>query len=202
MGIVNGTDTRGIFIPETHQYVDSITGRVVPSVTKIADFIVGESYEGIDEAILQRAAKHGTRLHRIAEKYINHEDLSNLNPNDLIFLEAFKTLEEAKLPSVIVKSEVKLCNQNLAGTLDILLESDEIADIKTYADMSDKLLLKARWQISLYYYLAGIKKEKGYILHIPKSMKYKYYEIDTFSHEECEEQVKKYYASTELVFLD
>lgn len=200
MAITNGNDARALFIPDVHKYVDRKTGRDVPSVTQIADFIVGDSYEGVDESILQRAAAHGTRLHKIAEKYINKEEM-NLKPNDEIFLQAFKTLE-TKLPSPITKSEVKLCNQNLAGTLDILLESDEIADIKTYADMSEKLLLKARWQISLYYYLAGIQKPKGYILHIPKSMKYKFYTIDTFSFEECEEQIKKFYASTERVYLD
>lgn len=187
------------FIEDTHTYINDM-GIIVPSVTQVIDWYLGSSYTGIDPEVLKRKAKYGTRIHALIEDYINGKELVFANSREECSLEAFKMLEK-KLPAKIAKSEQKLCNNYLAGTLDILLENGEIADNKTYATMSDESKLKCAWQLSFYYLLLGTEKEQGYICHIPKDMKYNLYTLKTFSNQECIDVVKKYYEAHNMTFI-
>lgn len=187
------------FLEDSHTYINDL-GIIVPSVTQVIDWYLGSSYGDIPEDILRRKAAYGTRVHALIENYINGVENEFKNTLEKCSVDAFKMLE-AKLPSPIVQSEQKLCNHYMGGTLDILLENGEIADNKTYATVDDKTLLKCRWQLSFYYLLKGYEKAKGYILHIPKNMKYHLYTLDTFSNAECMDVVKKYYEAHNLTLI-
>lgn len=180
------------FLEKSHTYLND-DGIIIPSVTQLIAWKFGSGYDDVPKEILNAKAEYGSQIHYLIEqtnKGINPECNGKL---ETCSLRAYKIMA-SKLPKV-KESEKMVCFDNrLAGTVDIIYENGEIGDIKTYAQLDSDKLLKTKWQISLYYLCLGTKQNSGYLLHIPKSMKYSKQQLDTFSFEECIKLLEEYEA--------
>ena len=188
------------FIKETHQYINEF-GIIVPSVTQLINWKLGDGYGDVPEAILKAKAEYGTKLHTLIEKYCKEGSYETSNPYHYASMEAYKILEK-KLPRVVANEQMVDFDNRLAGTIDIVYEDDSLGDIKTYATLDEHALLRVKWQLSLYMLCKyGKKMDKiaqkvktNHMLHFPKNMSYGKYNIGIFTSDECINLLEEYEA--------
>lgn len=121
------------YIDELHLYL--IDGVIAPSVSGILAKKFGHKYDGIDRAVLQRAANEGTRVHESIEKLIAAGEVDDIpEVKSFIWLKekyGFKVLG-SEIPVLLFKDGYPVA----AGRLDLVLGNNEtqvIADIKRTA---------------------------------------------------------------------
>lgn len=121
------------YVDELHLYL--IDGVIVPSVSSILASKFGHKYDGIDKAVLKRAASAGTQVHEAIEKLIATGEVEDMpEVKSFLWLQSkydFKVLENEK-PVILFKDQKPIA----AGRLDLVLEMDGeigIADIKRTA---------------------------------------------------------------------
>lgn len=117
------------------------------------------NYEGISEAVLNKAAARGTAIHSLLEQYDNGEPVVE-DDN----LKAYK-----KLKLKVVRSEYLVSdNKTVATFVDKVLEDDSLVDIKTTSEVHTHAL---EWQLSICAYLyemqnKGRKVPALYCVHV------------------------------------
>lgn len=137
------------FDEKTHRYYNAETGETIISVTQLlAKHGLAPNYGYVDPEVLKRKAEAGTLVHKEIERWIN-EGVDGLT----LEFQAFKAFaEEQGLHDMF--SEEMVCNDIVAGTLDLIADDKDGAhilfDIKT---TYDKHPFEWAWQISLYAYL-------------------------------------------------
>lgn len=135
------------YIDEIHSYL--VDGIVVPSVTQLLNNKFKNKYENVNPYILQRAAEHGTAIHKAVQDYCEQgietecEELQNFK-----FLQKTFKFQPIKneVPIIIFYQDQPVA----AGRLDLVIKIQEtlqIADIKTTSTL-DKEYLK--YQLNLY----------------------------------------------------
>lgn len=137
------------YIDSDHLYL--VDGMVVQSVTQAVDFHFNDTYKFVDEAVLKKAAAHGTAVHKAVEDYCDFRIESELPE-----LQDFKKLQEkhgfipeqSEVPIIIFNPDTK--EPILAGRFDLMIRmNDELggADIKSQRRVKkDKL----EYQLNLY----------------------------------------------------
>lgn len=159
---------------DCHLYI--VDGIEVPSVTQILKKKFPAKYPGVDLAVLERAARLGTRLHKAIEDYEAGRIVNSYEVEDefarYINLKqkyGFKVLR-SELP-VIIPYESKIV---AAGRLDMIIEMDGqigIADIKRTYKLDKSYLA---WQLALYSigyrYTYGEHIEFHRCLHLRKDV--------------------------------
>lgn len=187
------------FIEETHQYL--YNGVLIPCVSEIIGFKFPSTYSGIPLSILEKAADYGTKTHEIVEKVLMKEltleEVNKLNINPKIKVSAQLAQDLCKKWFLNAKSvEQQVCYKGkYAGTFDFITDDDFIVDIKTTTQLhldNETLQAPLNLQISLYYMAAGIKKDNGYVLWLPKNGDAKVQEVKCWNWEDLKELVKDY----------
>lgn len=163
------------FEEETHTY--KVNNKILPSVTGITSILSNLEYKEIDKEILEKAAIKGTAVHKAIEDYILWDDY-DLDPRYEPFMDSFKkALKLEKFEPI--KTEFKLTNGEVCGTLDNMSKLDDkiiIIDYKTTANIHKKLLQAQFGGYKLLCDYNGIKIDKWYGLFLSKTG-YKFIEI-------------------------
>ena len=136
-----------IFDEPTHTYW--CNGVKCISVTQLLKFKFPNKYDGISEAILQRAAEEGTKLHEAIQMYedygIPSEELEEFR-NYLFLKNAFKfNVVECEKPIILKYKDLIVC-----GRLDLVLTETNLlmlGDIKRTAALDKEYLA---YQLNLY----------------------------------------------------
>ena len=147
------------FDEKKHQY--KVDGHPVISVTQLMKkHGLAPDYSGIDPGVLSRAAERGTMIHKEIEEYCKTGSLG-FTAEVEAFAEAIK---ERKLK--VTGSEEVVYNDVVAGTVDLILETDDggqiIADVKTTSVVHYDAVA---WQLSIYNYLMGNANDKAWVFH-------------------------------------
>lgn len=137
-----------------HRYIDSDTGRQIPSVTQILSAVYGSGLEDAPSFYVNRAAEKGTKIHREIEKFIK-EGIVGQTPEFNAFL---KWAKDYNFMPEKCQSEILLYADTSAGdycgTCDLVFDG-YVWDFKSAKTLNK---IKASQQLSFYKY-ALEKKE-------------------------------------------
>lgn len=122
-----------------HEY--KVDGKILPSVTTITSILSNLEYKEIDPEILKKAGEKGTAVHKAIENYIDWNDYELEEKYEPYMIQFKKALKLEKFETI--KTEFKLTNNEICGTLDNMSELNGkriIIDYKTTATIHKKLL--------------------------------------------------------------
>ena len=151
------------FIEDTHEYF--LGDKKLISVTQLMQkYGLSPDYSKVPQEILRAQAERGSLVHKEIEDYIKEGNIGFTN--ELVeFINADK--------GEVLKSEFKVNNDIVAGTVDLLLYKNNeyiIADLKTTSELH---IDAVSWQLTIYAYLLSkinpmIKVTKGQAFHFNK----------------------------------
>ena len=151
------------FIEDTHEYF--LDDKKLISVTQLMQkHGLAPNYSDVPSEVLRAKAERGSLVHKEIEEYIKEGNIGFTN--ELIeFINADK--------GEVLKSEFKVNNDIVAGTVDLLLYKNNeyiIADLKTTSELH---IDAVSWQLTIYAYLLYkinpmIKVTKGQAFHFNK----------------------------------
>ena len=150
-----------VFEPEHHTY--NLNGKMLSGVTAIVKWLFPDTYAGIPEDVLMRAADYGTLIHSKCEL----ADSMGI-VDDPIVEQYQRIIKEAGL-QVAVSEYLVSDEMSIASSIDKVFVDDSLGDIKTTS--------KVHWvnvtvQLSIYAYLyelqTGRKANKLYLIWLPK----------------------------------
>ena len=151
------------FIEDTHEYF--LGDKKLISVTQLMQkHGLAPNYGDVPSEVLRAKAERGSLVHKEIEEYIKEGNIGFTN--ELIeFINADK--------GEVLKSEFKVNNDIVAGTVDLLLYKNNeyiIADLKTTSELH---IDAVSWQLTIYAYLLSkinpmIKVTKGQAFHFNK----------------------------------
>lgn len=134
------------FNETNHTY--TFNGKVLISTTQLMrKHNLSPNYDMVNPEVLQAKAKKGTLIHKEIENFIKENQLGFTDE----LYEFQKYVKTHNLTSI--KSETMVCNDIVAGTIDLMfIENDRpiIADIKTTSVVHKEAV---SWQLSIYRYL-------------------------------------------------
>ena len=169
------------FIEDTHEYF--LDDKKLISVTQLMQkHGLAPNYGDVPSEVLRAKAERGSLVHKEIEEYIKEGNIGFTN--ELIeFINADK--------GEVLKSEFKVNNDIVAGTVDLLLYKNNeyiIADLKTTSELH---IDAVSWQLTIYAYLLGqinpmIKVTKGQAFHFNKDGKLNIVDIVLKPFEEIE----------------
>ena len=131
------------FVEETHKYY--LGDKELISVTTLMQkHGLAPSYEGVDPNVLKAKAERGTLIHKEIEDYCVRDEIGFTE-------ELSRFIEYVENNDIkVLGNEVLVHNDIVAGTADLILGNNTIADIKTtYTVHTDAV----SWQLSIYAYL-------------------------------------------------
>ena len=132
------------FREDTHEYF--LDGKKLISVTQLMrKHGLAPSYDSVPEAVLKAKAERGTLIHKEIEDYIKHGEVGFTTE----LAEFIKYITENDLTQIMASEEI-VHNDIVAGTVDLYMPYNTIADIKTTATLHKEAI---SWQLSIYAYL-------------------------------------------------
>ncbi|MDE6335231.1 MAG: hypothetical protein K2L34_01555 [Muribaculaceae bacterium] len=167
-GVVFNEEDHTYYLPEKDKYLSGITGMLERQ-------LFPDTYEGVNENIILRAAEYGKSVHKSIEDFdMNWSNDGTQEVADYISLTSENGLVHEESEYLITD------NENYASLIDKVYRVDDctfdIGDIKTYGVMTPEKREKARWQLSIYAYLFELQNKKTrvrrvFILHIRNKAK-------------------------------
>lgn len=150
-----------VFEPEYHTY--TLNGKMLSGVTAIVKWLFPDTYAGIPESILMRAADYGTLIHAKCELADSMGIVDDPTVKD--YQRIIKdTGLEVTYSEYLVSDE-----KNIASSIDKVFEDDSLGDIKTTSKVHEA---NVTVQLSIYAYLyelqTGRKANKLYLIWLPK----------------------------------
>ena len=150
-----------VFEPEHHTY--NLDGKMLSGVTAIVKWLFPNTYAGIPEDVLMRAADYGSLIHSKCEL----ADSLGI-ANEPIVQEYQRIIKDAGLQ--VACSEYLVSDEmNVASSIDKVFTEDSLGDIKTTSKVHE---LNVTVQLSIYAYLyelqTGRKVNKLYLIWLPK----------------------------------
>lgn len=147
------------FIEETHTYL--LGDKVLTPVTELMQkHGLAPSYEGVDPAVLKAKAERGTLIHKEIEDYCVKGEIGFTEE----LVQFIEYIHEHGIK--VLFNELLVHNELVAGTIDLILGGNTIADIKTTAVLH---MDAVSWQLSIYAYLYNLTHEdkvyKGKVFH-------------------------------------
>jgi hypothetical protein len=137
------------FIEETHKYyLDD--KELISTTTLMQKHGLAPSYDGVPEEVLKAKAERGTLIHKEIEDYCVNGDVGFTDELSLFI----DYVNEHNL--TILHNELLVHNDLVAGTIDLVLADNTIADIKTTAALHTDAI---SWQLSIYAYLYNLTHE-------------------------------------------
>lgn len=137
------------FIEETHEYWLG-DKKLISTTTLMQKHGLAPSYDGVDENVLRAAAERGTLIHKEIEDYCVKDEVGFTNELSLFI----DYVADNKIE--IVSNELLVHNELVAGTIDLVLGNNTIADIKTTSTLHTDAV---SWQLSIYAYLYNLTHE-------------------------------------------
>lgn len=139
------------FDEEQHRYFDE-EKELIPVNTLMRKHGLAPDYGDVPEAILKAKANRGKLIHKEIQTYIE-TGMIGFTEECAVFAEYVNGIDR-----VLIKSEFIVHNDICAGTVDLYLPGDIIADIKTTATLHRDAV---SWQLSIYNALNGYKAKIG-----------------------------------------
>lgn len=177
-----------VFDGEHHAY--HLNGNQLSGVTPIIAWLFPDTYKGIPQSVLDKAAKHGTTVHNLCELC----DSLGVADEPLI-IEYKQMMADAGLQ--VACSEYLVSDERyVASAIDKVLDDCSLADIKTTSKLH---VANVQLQLSIYAYLFE-KMNKGkqvphlYAIWLPKPQygKPAIKEVDRIPAEFCERLIAAY----------
>ena len=142
-----------------HAYINDKNEPLIGITSLMKKHGLGVDYSGIQQDVLDRAAKRGSAIHKMLEDYDNGNAIE-----DCPILKSYKELDLPVIASEYLVSD----NKTVASSIDKVLEDYSLVDIKTTSELHIGAL---EWQLSIYAYLfekqnKGLKVPHLYALHI------------------------------------
>lgn len=161
---------------EEKQHIYILDDQILPSVTTIMKPLDNALYKGIDEEIMQVAAKRGTAVHNAAENYVLY-GIEDIEPQYCGYFEAFLKFWEENRPEPLA-TESRLYHKFLryAGTADLpcVIDGKKILiDYKTSATVNRMLTGVQLEAYARAYDSHGFKFDEKAIVHLKKDSSYK-----------------------------
>ena len=167
-------DSGIIFNEEEHTYLlgDKYLSGITPGLQR--QFFPNE-FEGIPKNIVDAAAEYGTQVHKSCEDF----DQSWLNDGTVEVADYIQICRDYGLQHEYSEYTVT-DGKDYASQIDKVYRVNEdtfdLADIKTYGQMTADKLEKARWQLSVYSYLFELQNKKTkvrnlFVLHLRNKQK-------------------------------
>lgn len=150
-----------VFEPEHHTY--TLNGKQLSGVTAIIKWLFPDTYAGIPESVLMRAAEYGTLIHSKCEL----ADSMGI-VDEPIVKEYQRIIKDAGLE--VAYSEYLVSDERaIASSIDKVFTDDSLGDIKTTSKVHEA---NVQVQLSIYAYLyelqTGRKANKLYLIWLPK----------------------------------
>ena len=160
---------------EEQKHIYKLNGIVIPSVTTVMKPLSSALYKGIDEAVLNAAAKKGTAVHNAVENYTRF-GIVDINPEYQGYMDAYISWCENFSPQPIA-SESKIYHKILryAGTSDMIAMIDEkliLIDFKTSSSVNKMLTGVQLEAYAKAYESHGLIVDGKAILRLKKNGKY------------------------------
>jgi hypothetical protein len=150
-----------VFDIEHHTY--HLNDKQLSGVTAIIKWLFPDTYAGIPESVLMRAADYGTLIHSKCEL----ADSMGI-VDEPIVKEYQRIIKEAGL-EVAYSEYLVSDNQAIASSIDKVFSDDSLGDIKTTSQVHEA---NVTLQLSIYAYLyelqTGRKANKLYLIWLPK----------------------------------
>lgn len=158
---LNLVDSPVVFNSEHHTY--TLNGHELSGVTPIIAWLFPDTYKGIPQSVLDKAAEYGTMIHEKCELY----DSMSIGADDPVVQDyalITRTLQKVAVSEYLVSDE-----QYIASKIDKVFADDSIGDIKTTSNVHG---LCVQLQLSIYAWLyerqTGRKANKLYLIWLPK----------------------------------
>ena len=169
--IISANHNEIIFDEFNHTY--TLNGVILPSVTQVMKRLSKEYYTDINQAVIEKAGKRGTKVHQAIELYetmgVYDEQVKDYVLQYLRAKSAYKFTP--------IKQELMLTNGIYCGTVDMIANMNDklvLIDLKATSKINDILV---EVQLAGYKQLLsdnGIEVEDCYVLHLTnKSAKLK-----------------------------
>lgn len=162
-GVVFKADDHTYYLPDKEKFLSGITDVITRQ-------LFPDSYAGVFEEVLAKAADYGNKVHSSIERFDSlWENDGTLEVADYIRLCQENSLSHQASEYTVTD------NENYASNIDKVFRTGDasfiLADLKTYGAMTSEKLEYCRWQLSIYGYLfelqnKGARVEKLLILHI------------------------------------
>lgn len=190
-----------VFKEETHQYF-SDNKELISATTLMRKHHLAPDYSNVPTDTLRRKAIRGSLIHKEIEMWIKYNETGFTN-------ELLAFIERVKQLGVKIKySEKMVCNDIVAGTIDLVFDGKVIADIKTTYDIHTN---SVRWQLSIYVYM--LDKEhynewKGQVWHFNKNGELNVIDLELMPFElvdklfECERSGQEFSLNDEFVDMN
>lgn len=150
-----------VFEPEHHTY--HLNEKELSGVTAIIKWLFPDTYAGIPEDVLMRAAEYGTLIHGKCEL----ADSMGI-ADEPIVKEYQRIIKDAGLEVLCSEYLVSDC-EAIASSIDKVFTDDSLGDIKTTSKVHEA---NVQLQLSIYAYLyelqTGRKANKLYLIWLPK----------------------------------
>ena len=176
------------FNDQTHTY--KLNGKIIPSVTQIINEVLFyNKYSSVSEDTLELAKNKGSLIHKEIENYIKKGEIGfTLELESFINIVNDKKLEH-------MKSEVKVHNKEIAGTIDIVCrigDKNVIIDTKTTAELDKEYV---SWQLSMYAYILetyySVRIDELYGMWL-RDEKYKFVKVEKKTHNQIEDVLEAF----------
>lgn len=172
------------FDEEKHQYtLEKENGEIIELVsvtTLLEKHGLSADYSNVNKEVLDAKAKRGKVVHEELEDYIK-TGFCGFTGELYAFI---KKCEEKNIKPLL--SEVKVHNEEIAGTFDVsgqINGESFIGDFKTTSTIHKE---SVAWQLSLYAYLNGIDYKRYICFHFPDENTCKDIEVKPIPREEIE----------------
>lgn len=135
-----------VFNEEHHTY--TLYGHQLSGVTPIIAWLFPDTYKGIPQSVLAKAAAHGSDVHKACEVY----DSLDIFPEDENLKEVVYQYASVtkKLPAVACSEYLVSDEHRIASCIDKVFDDDSLADIKTTSKVHG---LMVQLQLSIYAWL-------------------------------------------------
>ena len=174
MARVQLKDSGVLFDEEQHTYL--LGDKYLSGITGMLQrqFFPNE-FEGIPQYIVDQAAEYGTSVHQSCEDF----DHSWINDGTVEVQDYIQICKDYKLQhecSEYTVTDGKDWASRIDKVYRVSDDTFDLADIKTYGQMTPEKLEKARWQTSIYAYLFELQNKKAkvrnlFIIHLRNKQK-------------------------------
>ena len=150
-----------VFDSEHHTY--TLYGHELSGITPIVHWLFPDTYKGIPQRVLDKAAEYGTLIHSKCELY----DSMGICDSDEV--EQYKSLISGAGLTVACSEYLVSDERHVASAIDKVFEDDSLGDIKTTSKVHK---CNVQVQLSIYAWLyeqqTGRKANKLYLIWLPK----------------------------------
>jgi hypothetical protein len=147
--------------PEHHTY--NLDGKMLSGVTAIVKWLFPDTYAGIPDDVLMRAADYGSLIHSKCEL------ADSMGIVDEPIVEQYQRIIKDAGLQVACSEYLVSDEKNVASSIDKVFTDDSLGDIKTTSKVHE---LNVTVQLSIYAYLyelqTGRKANKLYLIWLPK----------------------------------